>query len=161
MTTESEFNQSYKSEVAALRERIDRGDTQATDELIEPASEQGDIGELRRLADAGNPTAIDQLIELATELGDLAELRRLSDSGSDTATDQLIEHYSAINATLRVVALAVAASASPEREPNGRTTRHSTLTTRSCQNKALTSLFTEVLPPGRSRLAEPVQVSRL
>jgi hypothetical protein len=91
MKTVSEFDQSYKSEVAALRERIDRGDTRATDELIERALEQGDIGELRRLADAGNPTAIDQLIELATELGDLAELRRLSDSGSDTTTDQLIE----------------------------------------------------------------------
>ena len=51
-------------DLAILRERADRGDTSAADELIELAAERGDLGELRPWADAGNPTAADQLTEL-------------------------------------------------------------------------------------------------
>ena len=53
--------------------------------------EQGYIDELRRLADKGNTTATDQLIELAAEHGDIDELRRLADKGNTTATDQIME----------------------------------------------------------------------
>ncbi|MEV7983511.1 hypothetical protein [Streptomyces sp. NPDC086519] len=87
----SESNPSYQSDVAALRERVDSGDADAADELIELATEQSDMGELRRLAETGNSTAADQLIELATEQGDLAELRRLADQGNTTAAEVLDE----------------------------------------------------------------------
>lgn len=87
----SESNPSYQSDVAALRERVDNGDSDAADELIELATEQSDMGELRRLAETGNSTAADQLIELATEQGDLAELRRLADQGNTTAAEVLDE----------------------------------------------------------------------
>nr|WP_296773708.1 hypothetical protein [Rhodococcus sp. (in: high G+C Gram-positive bacteria)] len=51
----------------------------------------GDIAELRRLADAGSSDATDQLIEVATEQENLAELRRLADGGNSDAADQLSE----------------------------------------------------------------------
>ena len=54
-------------DLSDLRERADRGDASAADELIESAAERGDLGELRRLADAGNATAADQLLELTSE----------------------------------------------------------------------------------------------
>src|SRR5687767_12610509 len=77
-------------DLSDLRERADRGDTSAADELIEMAAERGDLGELRRLADGGNAAAADQLIESASELGDLDELRRMAAAGNTTAADQLI-----------------------------------------------------------------------
>jgi hypothetical protein len=78
-------------DLSVLRERADRGDEDAVDQLIELASEEGNLEELRRLADQGNTTASDQLIELASEQGNLEELRRLADQGNTTASDQLIE----------------------------------------------------------------------
>jgi hypothetical protein len=54
-------------ELAALRERADKGDHDGTEELIELAGERGDIAELRRLTDGGNTTAADQLAELTEE----------------------------------------------------------------------------------------------
>jgi aminoglycoside 6'-N-acetyltransferase len=80
-----------ESNLSELRERAEKGDGEAADELIELATERGDLDELRRLADRGNATATDQLIELATELGDLDELRRLADQGNKTAAEQLME----------------------------------------------------------------------
>jgi len=74
-----------------LRDRAERGDSTAVDELIEHAIERGDLTELRRIAQSGNPTATDELIQLAAEQGNLEELRRLSDAGNATAADQLIE----------------------------------------------------------------------
>ncbi|EKX66377.1 hypothetical protein [Streptomyces ipomoeae] len=84
------------SDLSVLRERADKGDATAVDELVERATELGDLQELRRLADQGTATATAQLVELATEQGDIAELRRLSGNGNATtatatATDQLIE----------------------------------------------------------------------
>ncbi|MET7721606.1 hypothetical protein [Streptomyces mirabilis] len=54
-------------ELSALRERAEHGDTSATDELIELATEQDNMDELRRLADQGNTTAAEQLAELTAE----------------------------------------------------------------------------------------------
>lgn len=56
-----------ESDLCFLRERAERGDMAAADQLIELAGERGDMDELRRLADSGNNTAADQLIELAGE----------------------------------------------------------------------------------------------
>ena len=47
--------------------------------------------ELRRLAEGGDSDAIDQLVELAGEEGDVAELRRLADQGSRDAVDELVQ----------------------------------------------------------------------
>ncbi|MFE2972145.1 hypothetical protein ACFXKC_53070 [Streptomyces sp. NPDC059340] len=55
------------SDMSTLRERAAKGDADATDQLIELATEQGDLDELRRLADKGNNTAADQLMELTSE----------------------------------------------------------------------------------------------
>ena len=52
------------SELFALRERAERGDKDAVDQLIEIAGEQGNLEELRRLADQGNTTARDVITEL-------------------------------------------------------------------------------------------------
>ncbi|MEV8544884.1 hypothetical protein [Streptomyces sp. NPDC051572] len=79
------------SELAALRERAESGDTDAVDELVQLAAELGDLTELRRLAEGGSSDAVDELVQLAAEQGDLAELRRLADAGNPTATDQLVE----------------------------------------------------------------------
>ncbi|HEY5113257.1 MAG TPA: hypothetical protein VIJ45_04025 [Coriobacteriia bacterium] len=49
------------------------------------------MDELRRLADRGNANATDQLIELAGERGSKDELRRLADKGYATAAEQLLE----------------------------------------------------------------------
>ncbi|MCX4641620.1 MULTISPECIES: hypothetical protein [unclassified Streptomyces] len=61
------------SDLSVLRERAEKGDEDAVDELIELAAELGDMGELRRLSDGGNATAADQLIEMAGERGDAGE----------------------------------------------------------------------------------------
>ena len=53
-----------ESDLSALRERAERGDKDAVDQLIELAGEQGDFDELRRLADQGNTTAAEVLGEL-------------------------------------------------------------------------------------------------
>ena len=53
-----------ESDLSALRERIENGDVDAVDELIELAGEQGNLDELRRLAEQGNSTAAEQLTEL-------------------------------------------------------------------------------------------------
>lgn len=56
------------SDLAALRERAARGDSDAVGELVELAAEREDFEELRRLADAGgNSDAADVLAELAEE----------------------------------------------------------------------------------------------
>ena len=52
------------SELFALRERAERGDKDAVDQLIEVAGERGNLEELRRLADQGNTTARDVIAEL-------------------------------------------------------------------------------------------------
>jgi hypothetical protein len=80
-----------ESDLSALRERIENGDVDAVDELIELAGEQGNLDELRRLAEQGNSTAADVLIELAGEHGNLDELRRLAEQGNSTAAEQLTE----------------------------------------------------------------------
>ena len=51
-------------DLSVLRERADRGDEDAVDQLIELAGEQGNLEELRRLADQGNTTAGEMLAEL-------------------------------------------------------------------------------------------------
>jgi hypothetical protein len=79
-----------ESNLSALRERIENGDADAVDELIELAGEQGNLDELRRLAEQGNSTAADVLIELG-EHGNLDELRRLAEQGNSTAAEQLTE----------------------------------------------------------------------
>jgi hypothetical protein len=91
MTEHDPTGASAPSALPALRDRLEHGDHDAVDELIELATELGDMNELRRLADAGNAEAPDELIQLAAEQGDLEELHRLSDGGNATATDQLIE----------------------------------------------------------------------
>jgi hypothetical protein len=78
-------------ELSILRERAERGDSDAIDQLVELAGERGDMDELRRFADRGNSTAADELVQLATELEDLDELRRLADNGNSDAADQLAE----------------------------------------------------------------------
>ena len=55
-----------ESELAVLRERAERGDKDAVDQLIELAGEQGNLDELRRLSDLGNTTASEVLGELET-----------------------------------------------------------------------------------------------
>ena len=55
------------SELAELRGRMEQGDPDAVDELIELGSERGDLDELRRLADGGSATAREQLAELVSE----------------------------------------------------------------------------------------------
>jgi hypothetical protein len=50
-----------------------------------------DLAHLRRQAVSGNTDAADQLIEPATEREDLDELRRLAAEGSQTAAEQLAE----------------------------------------------------------------------
>ncbi|MEU9207723.1 hypothetical protein AB0D27_07135 [Streptomyces sp. NPDC048415] len=55
------------SDLSILRERADKGDATAVDELIELATEQGGLEELRRLADQGNTTAAEQLAELTVQ----------------------------------------------------------------------------------------------
>ena len=76
-------------EMSVLRSRAERGDSDAADQLIESAAEQGDLATLERLASQGNATAADQLIESAAEQGDLATLERLAQQGNATAADQL------------------------------------------------------------------------
>jgi hypothetical protein len=78
-------------ELAALRQRAARGESDAVDELIERAAERGDLDELRRLADSGSRDAADQLVETAGETGDLDELRRLAARGNRDAADVLEE----------------------------------------------------------------------
>jgi hypothetical protein len=78
-------------DVSDLRRRAANGDTEAVDELVQLAGEQGDMAELRRLADAGSSDAVDELVQLAGERGDTAELRRLADQGNRDAADMLTE----------------------------------------------------------------------
>ena len=79
-----------ESDLSALWERVENGDVDTVDELIELAGEQGNLDELRRLAEQGNSTAADVLIELG-EHGNLDELRRLAEQGNSTAAEQLTE----------------------------------------------------------------------
>ena len=53
-----------ESDLTVLRERAERGDKDAVDQLIELAGEQGNLDELRRLAAQGNTTACEVLGEL-------------------------------------------------------------------------------------------------
>ena len=53
-----------ESDLTVLRERAERGDKDAVDQLIELAGERGDLDELRRLAAQGNTTACEVLGEL-------------------------------------------------------------------------------------------------
>jgi hypothetical protein len=56
-----------ESDLSHLRDRVEDGEGEAVDELIELATERGDMDELRRLADKGNTTAAEQLLELTAE----------------------------------------------------------------------------------------------
>jgi hypothetical protein len=54
-------------EMSALRARAESGDSDAADQLIESAAEQGDLATLERLANQGNATAAEVLDELTAE----------------------------------------------------------------------------------------------
>jgi uncharacterized protein HemY len=53
--------------MSALRAQAERGDSDAADQLIESAAEQGDLATLERLAQRGNATAAEVLQELTAE----------------------------------------------------------------------------------------------
>ena len=54
-------------EMAVLRARVESGDGDAVDQLIESAAEHGDLATLERLANQGNVTAAEVLDELTAE----------------------------------------------------------------------------------------------
>ena len=54
-------------EVSVPRVQAERQDSDATDQLIESAAEQGDLATLERLAAQGNTTAAEVLEEMTTE----------------------------------------------------------------------------------------------
>ena len=54
-------------EMSVLRSRAERGESDAADQLIESAAEQGDLATLERLAGQGNATAAEVLEELTAE----------------------------------------------------------------------------------------------
>ena len=53
------------TELVELRQRAERGDQDAVDQLVELAGERGDLDELRKLAVRGSSDAVDVLVELA------------------------------------------------------------------------------------------------
>ena len=55
------------SEMAVLRARAERGDTDAADQLVESAAEAGGLATLERLANQGNADAAEVLQELTAE----------------------------------------------------------------------------------------------
>ena len=54
-------------EMSVLRAQAETGDSDAADQLVESAAEQGDLAILERLAKAGNATAAEVLEELTAE----------------------------------------------------------------------------------------------
>jgi hypothetical protein len=54
-------------EMSVLRAQAETGDTDAADQLIESAAEQGDLATLERLASQGNATAREVLEELTAK----------------------------------------------------------------------------------------------
>ena len=78
-------------DLVELRQRAERGNQDAVDQLVELAGERGDLDELRKLADRGSRDAVDILVELAGERGDRDELRHLAASGSQDAVEVLAE----------------------------------------------------------------------
>jgi hypothetical protein len=54
-------------DMSVLRARAEGGDSDAADELIQAAAEQGDLATLERLANQGNQPAAEVLEELSAE----------------------------------------------------------------------------------------------